>query len=472
MAHSKPWQSGKPILQCIEHMLVNKVATDVTLLVDGSKVEAHKFILTSRSPVFQANFDSPVSDQGEIRIKDVSKETFDIFLRYLYTDNIELDIDNVADILKVADKYLVDILIKKCHDFIEDNLNPDNVCRMQERWHDFPNDKLVSECRRIWDESACDILNSEGFRDLCDDCAYNFISSDLIPVDEHLIFEAVIRWADAECRRQDIEITDASRRKHSGKLFSCIRFPIMDAEYFCNTVFNMSVLSNDELVEIHRHIHKRKSSDRCQSRKGQKTLKPSTVTASGVHGLFNFATALTTQPVSPGAECKQDFHFFPLSPEDGTTNNSLNHEVCAFNCNYRVAYRKGAYESVIRYKMARGMRVTNQIISTSEHFSCSSSVYLHGIMTAFKCEKINVKFNGEDMRIQREENDSNNIRFRRIVTVEPHKENVICIEVKGQTDVFKPTSIVSQLSYKEVIINFTDKNGPGNGFVTGLLLSK
>lgn len=86
------WQSEKTLVECMHFMLDNEIATDVCFEVgppDGATVQirAHKFMLISRCPVFEAMFLSEMSEtenktEAKIRIVDISAEVFRLFLRY------------------------------------------------------------------------------------------------------------------------------------------------------------------------------------------------------------------------------------------------------------------------------------------------------------------------------------------------------------------------------------------------------
>jgi len=86
------WQSEKTLAECMQHMLDNEIATDVCFKVgpqDGATVNirAHKFMLISRCPVFEAMLSSKMSEtenetEAQIRIVDISAEVFKLLLRF------------------------------------------------------------------------------------------------------------------------------------------------------------------------------------------------------------------------------------------------------------------------------------------------------------------------------------------------------------------------------------------------------
>jgi len=84
MTTSRDWQCKKTLTECLGHMLTSELLCDVTFLLGEERdvVHAHKFILISRSPVFYAMFEGPMSEKGEVDLPDIKKPIFLYFLRY------------------------------------------------------------------------------------------------------------------------------------------------------------------------------------------------------------------------------------------------------------------------------------------------------------------------------------------------------------------------------------------------------
>ena len=80
------WQSEKTLVECMRYMLDNEIATDVCFEVgppDGATVRmrAHKFMLISRSAVFEAMFSSGMAEcqngpDVTIRVEDIDAAIF------------------------------------------------------------------------------------------------------------------------------------------------------------------------------------------------------------------------------------------------------------------------------------------------------------------------------------------------------------------------------------------------------------
>lgn len=58
------------------------------------------------------------------------------------------------------------------------------------------------------------------------------LERDTLGIREVRLFNAVVRWSEAECQRQQLQATPENKRKVLGKALGLIRFPLMTIEEF------------------------------------------------------------------------------------------------------------------------------------------------------------------------------------------------------------------------------------------------
>lgn len=58
------------------------------------------------------------------------------------------------------------------------------------------------------------------------------LERDTLGIREVRLFTAVVRWSEAECQRQQLQVTPENKRKVLGKALALIRFPLMTIEEF------------------------------------------------------------------------------------------------------------------------------------------------------------------------------------------------------------------------------------------------
>lgn len=105
-------------------------ATDVTFLIRGQKVKAHKAVLMARCSYFKTMFASGMKEalEGEVKVTDVKIRVFKELLKFIYGGKEPaFRKDVTADLLIVADKYGLVELKDICEKQLIAHLSAENV---------------------------------------------------------------------------------------------------------------------------------------------------------------------------------------------------------------------------------------------------------------------------------------------------------------------------------------------------------
>ncbi|XP_041373870.1 BTB/POZ domain-containing protein 6-like [Gigantopelta aegis] len=248
------WQKGKSVIESLRYSLEEKILCDVTFIVgeNRKRIQAHRFMLSLRSCVFLAMLTGPLVEQDNIEIPDIDPDVFDQFLKFLYTDDVSIDGNNVIGLLYASKKYNIVGIEKKCLTYMESSLLSSDVCLVMEQAHLYNENNLMQTCLKyIWQNGDV-VLKSDSFCDLCLDCFVKVIEADQLNASEESVFEAVIVWSEAECRRQGREITPENRRGVLGESVYEIRYSTLDPKYFDEKVSHTCMLTKDEQIKIMR----------------------------------------------------------------------------------------------------------------------------------------------------------------------------------------------------------------------------
>ncbi|NXG52197.1 SPOPL protein, partial [Psilopogon haemacephalus] len=103
--------------------------TDCSFYVGGQEFKAHKSVLAARSPVFNAMFEHEMeeSKKNRVEIDDVDPEVFKEMMRFIYTGKAP-NLESMADnLLAAADKYALERLKVMCEEALCSNLSVENV---------------------------------------------------------------------------------------------------------------------------------------------------------------------------------------------------------------------------------------------------------------------------------------------------------------------------------------------------------
>jgi len=185
----------------------------------------------------------------------VKFEFYVVFSRYIYSDLVQLTLDNVADVLKVANKYKVFGLIGACLKFMLKNIHEDSVCFILQQAYKYDCKTLMDKCLYNIDKDTSDILGSEDFLSLTKECLDKVISRDSLIVKESEVYDAVMKWARNDCKMKGVPPNSENIRSSLGNSFYHIRFPLMSPQYFTDHVATGDILNDAEKVDLFRYFY-------------------------------------------------------------------------------------------------------------------------------------------------------------------------------------------------------------------------
>ncbi|XP_042735262.1 kelch-like protein 9 [Lagopus leucura] len=118
------------LLQGISRLRAQKALCDVTLEAEGVCFPAHKIILASASNyckiLFVGNATRTGSVDGSIRLNAVSAAGLSNILSFIYSNKLDLSLQNVEETFKAAEALLVGEVISLCFRFLESCLSGEN----------------------------------------------------------------------------------------------------------------------------------------------------------------------------------------------------------------------------------------------------------------------------------------------------------------------------------------------------------
>ncbi len=250
------WQSTKMSLrERLAFMFNNETMADVHFIVGREanlrRIPAHKFVLSIGSAVFDAMFNGGMATtSSEIDLPDIEPAAFLNLLKFLYTDEQEIEPDTVMTTLYTAKKYAVPALEKICVDFLKQNLTSDNAFMLLTQARLFDEPQLAALCLETIDKNTTEALSAEGFTDIDLETLCAVLQRDTLGIRECKLFTAACRWAETECLRQNLPVSSANQRRVLGDSLNLIRFPLMTVEEFAVGAAQSHILSDREVVDL------------------------------------------------------------------------------------------------------------------------------------------------------------------------------------------------------------------------------
>jgi len=139
-------------------LLNSGIFSDTTLKLENELIKAHKCILVSRSPKFNAMFTSNLleAQTNTVVVDCKNSELFKCMLRWMYCGEIKFpeDIFEVFDLMLLADEYLINDLKQKCEEDMFAKLNETNIVKMLilAEKHPLMNNLIMDKCKSLFIE--------------------------------------------------------------------------------------------------------------------------------------------------------------------------------------------------------------------------------------------------------------------------------------------------------------------------------
>ncbi|VDO06381.1 unnamed protein product [Rodentolepis nana] len=244
----------------------------------------------------QINPNNPI----EVHVDDVSPVAFINMLRFIYTDEIQIDASNVFQTLYVSKKYAINGMENACFEFLSQSISVENAFLVLSHANFFNEQQLAQKCLEVIDKNTARVFDTEDFLTADKDLLLNILERDTLCIRESRLFTSILKWAKAEYLRiigteseisspssteapqpttssiqspssnslsrsnitasQATELPNLSNvpqdslRQILQPLLPHIRFPQMSIEEFANLVVPSGVLCNDMVVKIFQYF--------------------------------------------------------------------------------------------------------------------------------------------------------------------------------------------------------------------------
>ncbi len=141
-------------------------------------------------------------------------------------------------------------LARACVGFLETSLEARNACVLLSQSRLFEEPELTQRCWEVIDAQAELALCSEGLTEIDLPTLEHILQRETLNVKETVVFQAILGWADAECRRQGLNPTSQNQRSVLGKALHFVRLPSMTLQEFADGAAQSNILTLEETHSI------------------------------------------------------------------------------------------------------------------------------------------------------------------------------------------------------------------------------
>ena len=272
---------------------------DVTLVVDGHKIPAHRVVLAATTPYFNAMFTTEMAESRleTIHLNGVEHKALEDLINFLYGGVLRLSVDNVHSLLSTAALLQVSAVMDACVNFLMKKLHPENCLTVRNLADTFSCKELLNAANSFLEKNFVEVSNSEEFLELSKEEISGLLCKDDLNVrSEEQVFEAVLLWV-----KHDVE----NRKNELPGLLEQVRLPLLPPQYLSDRVLSEEI--------IHSNIHCRDLIDEAKDymlmperRKQLRSTRTSPRRCSDAAGLIYIVGGLTSSGESLSTVEKYD----------------------------------------------------------------------------------------------------------------------------------------------------------------------
>ncbi|CAK8692704.1 kelch-like protein 41a [Clavelina lepadiformis] len=227
------------ILSALYDDQVNQhIFTDFVIKVEEKEFKVHKNLLGCLSNYFKTMFLSEMKEkqQNEATIERVSGGIMEVIIKFIYTNEDVINIENVYDLMDAADYFQIKLLQDSCNKYLADNLSLDNVVSAWQYAVKYGTPTLLNETEIYIAANFNDLVKNDllllvGINEITQ--IIKLSKTDVAP---EYICQCIIRW---------VSHAKLEREKYVSQLIKHINLNLAPAK-----VMNKIVKKNDLLLQV------------------------------------------------------------------------------------------------------------------------------------------------------------------------------------------------------------------------------
>lgn len=229
------------------NLLMKETFSDVTFLVCGEKIPAHRNILASGSEYFEAMFSGQFreKDQREIALIDIpSVDAFKAILCYIYTGYVQLEglsFELMIKMLTLSHKYQLELFTVSLAEKMSIIAKPEleNILTLFDHCVLFGLESSQNTCQKELTGKAMDILKGVAYLKLSAPSLTRLLELDSFYVhnDEVAIFMGVVKWL------------ESNPEGDKALVLSAVRLGLISRDEFFNYILPSNLFSKQQYLE-------------------------------------------------------------------------------------------------------------------------------------------------------------------------------------------------------------------------------
>ena len=235
----KPDGHFTAVFSKLAKLKVSDELCDITVKIESREFRAHKLILISCSPYFEAMFLSGMSEsrQQRVELQGIDPNAFESVLDLFYTGEICITTENVQSVLSAASIFQIEHLKRACSQYLQKHLAPSNCLGIKAFAEAHGCHQLAKQAMKYAVSRFTEVATSEEFLGQTVDQVVEILSQDNLRVHlEEEVYDVAVGW---------INFDSAHRSRYMSVLLNHVRLPLLSPTVLADKVKSNPLIQNN-----------------------------------------------------------------------------------------------------------------------------------------------------------------------------------------------------------------------------------
>ncbi len=171
---------------------------DVELKAQENTIPAHKNVLASATPYFDAMFSRQFEETNArlVEVKDVSFVGLKNVVNYIYTAQIEITSENIEDVLPAAHMLQMADIVEECIEWMSGKITQNNCFNFLQLAEKYNIETVEDAITDFILANFKSVSETKGFSEISREALCRYLSSDVLKteMEEYLVYIAAKNW--------------------------------------------------------------------------------------------------------------------------------------------------------------------------------------------------------------------------------------------------------------------------------------
>lgn len=176
---------------------------DVVLHVQGQKFQAHRNVLAACSPYFDSVLKTHKIIKEQLTVTCQNLDAFQLLLNYMYTGAVVIDKNNVSELLRLANHFLVLKLKNYCAEFLDRYLDSSNCLSVKDMAEKYNLPALHKSASAFIHNHIVDIFEQNEILEFNVAKLETFLKEKHYIIPQPVLFNFICKWVDYDVNKRE-----------------------------------------------------------------------------------------------------------------------------------------------------------------------------------------------------------------------------------------------------------------------------